>query len=153
MWTRELDRSPWFNKPMVDIWTALKRSDVMRKVRLRGNRSTELCLIEIFRANKIISWRCHQRVCWYPDFIFRTQRVCVFVDSCFWNGCPECYRRPAANQGYWDAKVQRNKDRDREVGRELLKLGWRVLRIWEHQLLEKHRAALLRRFKRNFLLR
>lgn len=133
---------------MADIWTSSKRSEVMSRVRSRGNKSTELRLISIFRENKITGWRRRQKLTGNPDFVFRKARVCVFVDGCFWHGCPSCYRRPSTSQEYWDAKVQRNMDRDRLVSKELRKLGWRVLRIWEHQLLEKNRAALLRRFKR-----
>jgi DNA mismatch endonuclease (patch repair protein) len=56
------------------------------------------------------------------------------VDGCFWHGCPRCYRRPHSNKKFWDEKVARNRTRDRRVNRELRKLGWRVLRIWEHDL-------------------
>jgi DNA mismatch endonuclease (patch repair protein) len=74
-----------------------------------------------------------------PDFVFRRQHVCVFVDGCFWHGCPRCYRRPSSNRKYWDEKVKRNRARDRRVNQELRRRGWRVLRFWEHDLEKPNR--------------
>lgn len=67
------------------------------------------------------------------DVVFTRVRVAVFVDGCFWHGCPEHYRRPSSNVGYWDAKVQRNVARDREVEALLADAGWTVIRAWEHE--------------------
>ena len=110
------------------------RSALMAKVRSRGNASTELRLATLFRRFKIHGWRRNQLVDGNPDFLFRRKRVAVFVDGCFWHGCQICYRRPAANRLYWDAKVSRNKARDRHVNRTLRKKGWCVVRVWEHEL-------------------
>ena len=63
----------------------------------------------------------------------------MFVDGGFWHGCPKCYRRPGSNRAYWDAKIQRNRKRDRQVARQLRRAEWQVLRIWEHQLSGKTR--------------
>jgi DNA mismatch endonuclease (patch repair protein) len=134
---------------MTDIWPTEKRSEVMSLIRSHGNKSTEQRLISIFRDNKIKGWRRRQKIFGNPDFVFHAQRLCVFVDGCFWHGCPKCYRRPATNQAFWDVKVQRNKARDKEVNKELRRLGWTVIRIWEHQLSEKNRATLLRRLRRH----
>ena len=136
---------------MADIWSKIKRSKVMGLVRSKGNRSTELRLIAIFRELGISGWRRNQDLPGKPDFVFRARKLCVFVDGCFWHGCPKCYRRPASNQDYWDSKVQRNKARDGDVNRELRARGWRVLRIWEHQLRLENRANLVRRFHRHGL--
>lgn len=72
-----------------------------------------------------------------PDFVFRRERVVVFVDGCFWHGCPRCYVRPKQNRKFWDAKVIGNQTRDRKVSRVLKKDGWKVLRIWECALTQK----------------
>ena len=69
-----------------------------------------------------------------PDIIFVRARVAVFVDGCFWHGCPKHCRRPSSNKPYWDAKIDRNIARDRRVSRELRALGWRVIRVWEHDV-------------------
>jgi DNA mismatch endonuclease (patch repair protein) len=69
-----------------------------------------------------------------PDFVFPIRRLVVFVDGCFWHGCPKCQRIPSSNVPYWDRKIERNRIRDRAVNTSLRRSGWRVLRIWEHQL-------------------
>lgn len=69
-----------------------------------------------------------------PDFVFCDQQIAVFVDGCFWHGCESCYREPKSNQEYWKLKVSRNRKRDEEVTQELGKQGWRVLRVWEHEV-------------------
>ena len=133
---------------MADIWNKEKRSEVMSRIRSQGNKATELRLISIFREARITGWRRKQPLLGKPDFVFRQQRLAVFVDGCFWHGCPKCYRRPSSNQAFWDEKVQRNRKRDRRVTRELRKADWQVLRIWEHQLSEKERNRLIKRISR-----
>ncbi|MBI5761126.1 MAG: very short patch repair endonuclease [Planctomycetales bacterium] len=136
---------------MTDVFSAEKRSEVMSRIRSRGNKDTELRLIEIFRKSEITGWRRNQNLFGKPDFVFRSTRVVVFVDGCFWHGCPRCYRRPASNRKYWDAKVDRNRQRDREVTRSLTNLGWHVVRIWEHELSRRNEARCLRRVRRVLL--
>jgi DNA mismatch endonuclease (patch repair protein) len=119
---------------MADIWSKQKRSEVMSLIRSRGNKATELRLIEIFREFHIIGWRRNQPLFGKPDFTFRRERVVVFVDGCFWHGCPKCYKRPNSNQEFWDTKIANNRKRDRRVSRELRREGWKVVRIWQHQL-------------------
>jgi DNA mismatch endonuclease (patch repair protein) len=69
-----------------------------------------------------------------PDIVFVSQRLVVFIDGCFWHRCPEHFRRPAGNASIWQKKIDRNVERDREVGRRLSADGWRVMRFWEHQV-------------------
>lgn len=78
---------------------------------------------------------------WKPDFTFRRERVVVFVDGCFWHGCPKCYKRPGSNQEFWDNKIAANRKRDRLVSRELKLLGWHVVRVWQHQLVQPLRIV------------
>lgn len=80
-----------------------------------------------------------------PDFCFRRERLAVFLDGCFWHGCRVCRRRPASNVAYWTAKIVRNRERDARVSSELRALGWRVLRIWEHEL--KSPEAVIKRLR------
>jgi len=122
---------------MADVFTKAERSAVMSRIRGRGNKATELALMKLFRRHGISGWRRQQPVFGKPDFIFRRERLALFVDGCFWHGCPRCYRRPKSNRKFWDAKIARNRERDRKVSRELRRLGWRVIRIWEHDLAEK----------------
>ncbi|MDB6063854.1 MAG: mismatch repair protein Vsr [Pedosphaera sp.] len=119
---------------MADIFTKKKRSEVMSKIRGRGNKETELALIEIFRRYKITGWRRHRALFGRPDFTFPKEKLVVLVDGCFWHGCPKHSTLPKGNRAFWRKKFERNRARDRLVTRTLRRLGWRVVRIWEHEL-------------------
>ncbi|WDG33638.1 very short patch repair endonuclease [Streptomyces sp. CA-278952] len=67
------------------------------------------------------------------DLVFRPAKVAVFIDGCYWHGCPEHYVSPKTNPGYWSDKVARNVARDRDTDERLSAAGWLVLRFWEHQ--------------------
>lgn len=126
---------------MSDMWSKKKRSEMMSLIKSKGNKSTELRLIEIFKAYGITGWRRGQKLPGRPDFTFRKERVVIFVDGCFWHGCPECYKRPSTNTEFWDEKFRKNKKRDEKVSRELRQMGWKVVRIWEHQLKHSGRVS------------
>lgn len=130
---------------MVDVFSKRKRSQVMAAIRSKGNKDTELKLASILRAHGIKGWRRHRPLPGKPDFIFPKQRLAVFVDGCFWHGCPKHGRKPESNQHYWRAKLLGNKCRDGRVSRLLRDCGWKVLRIWEHELL--HTANTAKRIK------
>ena len=136
---------------MADWLTKTQRSFNMSAIRSRGNASTEIALARLLRAEKITGWRSHQDLPGKPDFVFRHYRVAVFVDGCFWHGCPTCYRMPEDNRPYWSEKVKRNRERDKRRARELKALGWRVVRIWEHSLkTPRHMAAVIRNLRKAF---
>jgi DNA mismatch endonuclease, patch repair protein len=101
---------------------------------LHADSHTELRLASIMRANKILGWRRNQKVFGKPDFVFRKERIVIFVDGCFWHGCPKCYVPPKANSTYWKSKVAKNRARDKLVTKTLTGAGWRVIRFWEHSL-------------------
>jgi DNA mismatch endonuclease (patch repair protein) len=65
--------------------------------------------------------------------VFRPAKVAVFIDGCYWHGCPEHYVAPKTNPGYWSDKVARNMARDRDTDQRLEEAGWTVLRFWEHE--------------------
>ena len=133
---------------MSDVFTKAKRSDVMSRIRGRGNKDTELRLIAVFRAHGISGWRRgHSRV-GKPDFVFPRERLAVFVDGCFWHGCPRHATWPKQNAEFWRAKILGNQKRDRAVTRLMKRNGWRVVRIWEHALTRKHEARTAARLRR-----
>lgn len=69
------------------------------------------------------------------DIVFGPARVAVFVDGCFWHGCPEHGKRHhRVNGWYWPDKITRNQDRDRDTNESLGKAGWAVVRVWEHEV-------------------
>ncbi|HUZ07186.1 MAG TPA: very short patch repair endonuclease, partial [Candidatus Paceibacterota bacterium] len=103
---------------MPDVFTKAKRSEVMSRIRGRGNKATELALAKLFRRNKITGWRRHQKVFGKPDFVFSKRKLAVFVDGCFWHGCPKHATKPATNRAFWRNKFSRNKARDRIVSRK-----------------------------------
>jgi DNA mismatch endonuclease (patch repair protein) len=103
----------------------------MSRIRGRGNKATELRLIALFRLHGISGWR-----------------LVVFVDGCFWHGCPRHATWPKQNAEFWRTKIVGNRRRDRAVSRRLKKAGWRVVRIWEHALTKKHAARTIGRVGR-----
>lgn len=112
-----------------------KRSKIMASVRSNGNRSTELRFKDILITAGITGWREQAKdILGTPDFIFDQERIAIFIDGCFWHGCPTCYRRPHSSQEYWDQKVQNNIKRDQKIRSALRRQGWSVMKFWEHDL-------------------
>ncbi len=107
------------------------RSRMLSAVRSTGNRSTELRMAGILRKLGLSGWRRHQPLPGRPDFAWRRERVALFVDGCFWHGCPRCYSAPKHNGSFWARKLAENTARDRRVNAELRRAGWRVIRVWE----------------------
>jgi DNA mismatch endonuclease (patch repair protein) len=119
----------------MDTVSAEIRSRVMAKVRSQRNRSTEWRLRSALVRAGVRGWTLNvNEIPGTPDFVFLAERLAVFVDGCFWHGCPACKRIPSSNVEYWREKIERNRRRDRTVCARLKKDGWKVLRIWEHQL-------------------
>lgn len=120
----------------------------MASVRASGNRSTEMRLIALFRGHRITGWRRGVRLAGRPDFVFRAAKVAIFVDGCFWHGCPRHGRIPKTRVDYWVPKIARNVARDRAATLLLREAGWRVVRIWECSLKSSAAEASARRIKR-----
>ena len=120
----------------------------MSRVRGRGNKATELVMVALLRRHGITGWRRNTRLFGKPDFVFRGWRLAVFVDGCFWHGCPRHGTKPRNNAAFWRKKFATNRVRDRLVSRTLRRDGWRVLRIWEHDLARKREARLVARLRR-----
>lgn len=79
-----------------------------------------------------------------PDLVFSRRRIAVFVDGCFWHGCPTHGVRPRANAEWWAAKLDANTARDRRNDRDLIEAGWAVVHVWEHEDPDEAAAALHR---------
>ena len=155
---------------MADVFTKAKRSEVMSRIRSRGNKDTELALAKLLRAHGITGWRRQLQIRGRAallrgpiigaarqhrptfrvkaDFVFPRLRLAVFVDGCFWHGCPRHGTQPKGNAAFWRRKFSANKRRDRLVTRMLRKAGWRVRRIWEHELARKNETRLVGRIRR-----
>jgi DNA mismatch endonuclease (patch repair protein) len=134
---------------MTDVFSEAKRSEVMSKIRGKGNKATEIALISVFRKNGITGWRRNYKIFGKPDFVFNKQKLAIFVDGCFWHQCPFHATLPRHNQEFWLKKLTANVERDREVTEHLQQRGWNVMRIWEHELrdgrkIEEHIRAKLK---------
>jgi len=116
-----------------------ERSLRMSKIRSSGNRSTEMRVAATLVSLGIRGWRKHpSEVLGKPDFLFTSERIAVFVDGCFWHGCPHCRRNtPISRRDFWKNKIDGNKRRDRRIRSDLRAQGYQVIRIWEHSL-NKH---------------
>ncbi|MGO8818017.1 MAG: very short patch repair endonuclease [Terriglobia bacterium] len=130
---------------MPDVFTKTKRSQVMSRIRGHGNKETEVALIKLFRRQGITGWRRHMAVFGKPDFVFPILKLAVFVDGCFWHCCAKHSNLPVNNRPFWMRKLEANKQRDKLVGRTLRARGWRVLRIWQHELSPRNEKRVLQR--------
>lgn len=131
----------------MDTFSKEVRSQIMRAVKSRGNKSTELALIGLFKKHSIIGWRRKSKVFGNPDFFFPKLKLVVFADGCFWHGCKCKTKSPKSNVEYWKKKIKRNIARDKLVNKELKEHGYLVVRIKECQI---KKGALPKRFKMLF---
>ncbi len=105
----------------------------MRAVKGKGT-NLERRLFAMLAGMRLHGWRKNvSALPGKPDAVFFQERVIIFVDGCFWHGCPICKRPlPVTNRDYWEKKIQRNVERDRRNTESLTQEGWRVIRVWEH---------------------
>ena len=136
-----------------DTVSRKKRSQIMSAVRSGGNKATELVFIEFLRQHGISGWRRRIRLPGNPDFVFLKKKAAIFVDGCFWHGCPMHCRMPKGNRAYWTPKIAGNQKRDTLVTQTLRLAAWRVLRVWEHELARRNQARLLRRIRNALVAR
>ena len=111
----------------------------MRQVKSSRNKSTEIKLIKYFKKNGIKGWRRNYKIFGKPDFVFITSKVAIFVDGCFWHGHNCRNTKPKDNKEYWDKKIDRNIQRDKQVTKHLERIGWTVIRIWECELKDENK--------------
>ncbi len=135
-WARKL---PSFRPP------SGRRSENMRAIRSVGNVTTEAKFKFLLRKGKFKGWITHpQNILGSPDFAFPGKRLLVFVDGCYWHGCPHCGHIPRTNRAYWKAKISRNRRRDRRISRALWNSGFSVVRLRECDLRLRPAASLMR---------
>ncbi len=118
----------------------LSRSQQMSRIRGRNTRP-ELALRSALWAGGL-RYRLHVRTPHgRPDIVFPAKKVAVFIDGCFWHGCPWHYVRPRSRGEFWASKLRQNVERDRHQTGDLESAGWRVVRVWEHELADDIGAA------------
>lgn len=118
----------------MDTFSKTERSRIMASVKSRKNKSTELRFISILKDNDITGWRRNYPMTGNPDFVFSRLKIAVFIDGCFWHGCPSHCRMPSSNIDYWNNKIEKNMIRDKNITKALKIKGWQVIRIWEHEI-------------------
>lgn len=114
-----------------------KHSATMSRIRSKGNKTTEARLRAALVRSGIRGWKLHPKdVFGSPDFYFEKERLAIFVDGCFWHGCPRCGHTPRVRTAFWRTKFERNQIRAKVVRRRLRAAGIRAIRLWEHDLLD-----------------
>jgi len=117
----------------MDTVSKTARSGIMGKIKSR-----ETKLEKSFRKllwNSGIRYRKNNAKCFgKPDILIKQNNTVIFIDSCFWHGCSKHLRMPSSNKKYWEAKIARNKKRDRAVNAYYKNRGWKIIRIWEHDV-------------------
>ena len=117
-----------------DVMTPEQRSRCMSNIKGK-NTKPELQLRKALWARGL-RYRVHAALIGRPDIVFPRQRLAIYVDGCFWHGCPIHGTNPVTNADFWENKIKGNIERDRQVTSQLTKLGWIVIRIWGHEIKE-----------------
>ncbi|MGA2875821.1 MAG: very short patch repair endonuclease [Nitrososphaerales archaeon] len=120
---------------MTDVLTKTQRSYNMSRIRGK-NTQAELAIRRRLRSAGLKGYRIHYDLPGRPDVVFTKQRLAVFVDGCFWHMCPADFRVPATRTYFWTQKIRKNVSRDRRVDLALAERGWKVIRVWEHEIAE-----------------
>jgi len=118
---------------MTDKVSPKKRSQIMSKIKSKNTRLENKIISDLWKRG----FRFRRNVASLtgkPDIAIKKYKIVIFIDSCFWHGCPRHCRMPSSNRTYWEKKIKRNKERDREVTNFYKEKGWHILRIWEHEL-------------------
>lgn len=120
---------------MADTFSREKRSEIMSRVKSKDSSIEKILRKELWKKG----FRYRKNSSKYfgkPDIIFKKYKIVIFIDSCFWHGCPKHFRMPSSNQEYWKTKITRNKGRDKEINSYYRKGKWKIIRLWEHDILD-----------------
>ena len=115
-----------------DVMTREQRSHCMSRIRGKDT-VPEMTLRRALWARGL-RYRLHYRITGRPDIVFPGQKTAIFIDGCFWHGCPAHRTHPKNNADFWRTKIENNIARDADVTKILEAEGWTVLRFWEHQI-------------------
>lgn len=117
----------------MDNLTPEQRRRNMQNIRSAGTKP-ELLIAKELRKRKIYFAANVHTLPGRPDIVFRRKKIAVFIDSDFWHGHAKRCIMPKSNLNYWESKIERNRQRDKTVNKQLKRLGWRVIRIWEYDI-------------------
>jgi DNA mismatch endonuclease (patch repair protein) len=131
---------------MSDNLTPQDRRKAMQAVKSKGTKP-ERQLFSMLAGMGLKGWRKHANdITGKPDVVFEKEKLAIFVDGCFWHGCPHCKRplKPQTNRTYWERKISRNIERDQKYNQQLAEQRWTVMRIWEHEIRDAHNRSKIR---------
>lgn len=120
---------------MTDVLTKAQRKLNMSRIRGKDT-SPEIKIRKLLFSKGIRGYRVNYKLTGKPDIVFPGKKVAVFIDGCFWHKCPIHFQEPDTRKEFWLDKINRNVERDQIVNLKLKEAGWRILRIWEHQVRE-----------------
>ena len=120
----------------MDIFSKKKRSEIMSKVKNKGSK-LEIKFGKILWAAGFRYRKNSSKYLGKPDFVLPKYKTVFFIDSCFWHGCKKHGSLPVTRKKFWVEKIEGNKARDKKVNCHYKKIGWKVIRIWEHDLKKK----------------
>jgi DNA mismatch endonuclease (patch repair protein) len=117
---------------MADNLSKKTRSYIMSQI--RGKWTKQEKLLHNHLKGRKIRHKMHPKMAGNPDVIIPDKKIAIFLDGCFWHGCPRCYRQPTSNVKYWKNKIETNRKKDKKASILLRRQGWKVMRIWEHDM-------------------
>jgi DNA mismatch endonuclease (patch repair protein) len=118
---------------MADNVSKAKRSQTMAAVKSKDSK-IELAFRKELWRNGFRYRKNSPKYFGKPDLVFKKYKLVIFIDSCFWHGCKKHLRLPSTNKKYWETKIRKNIERDKEVNKHYKSISWKIIRIWEHQL-------------------
>lgn len=118
----------------MDTVSKRKRSEIMSRIKSKNSKIEMLFRKELWKNG--LRYRKNSRKYFgKPDIVLAKHKIVIFIDSCFWHGCKKHCRIPSVRRKYWTQKIARNIKRDKEVNKYYKKQDWKILRIWEHQII------------------
>ena len=117
---------------MTDVLTKEQRSYCMSRIRGRDTKPEVLLRKALWGLG--FRYRLKNTLPGKPDIVFPSRRVVIFVDGCFWHKCPQHFQVPSNNRDFWKEKINSNVQRDQKINEALKQLGWKVIRLWEHEV-------------------
>jgi DNA mismatch endonuclease, patch repair protein len=127
---------------MPDQFSPDERSEIMRRVKSKDTSLERKVRSALHKRG--LRYRLYYDLPGKPDIVFVRARVVVFIDSCFWHGCPKHLRMPQSNREYWEKKIGGNIARDNQNNEQYEQSGWFLIRIWEHELKEDFAGSISR---------
>lgn len=117
----------------MDVLTKVQRRKNMQNIRSTGTKPERLIMGEL-KKRKVYFAANVKNITGKPDIVFKRKKVAVFIDSDFWHGHPKYGHIPKSNTEYWEKKIEYNRKRDKKNNKALREKGWKVIRIWEHEI-------------------